>query len=136
MKSDQVAQLVRQRFKESTLPEPEIPVDDAARIQEHFGCVLPEGFAEMRALIGIYRIEGDHLPAEEVIATFESESAINPQWEGDFLPFYAIGNGDYLCFRRSECPHSGVYFVPHDEPRITKLHASFDEYLHDREWFY
>jgi hypothetical protein len=76
------------------------------------------------------------MPADEMIATYEAEREINPQWEDDLIPFYGIGNGDYLCLRRSQCPNSGVYFIPHDEPRITLTHASFSEYLLDSEWFY
>ena len=136
MKPYVVMQLVEQRFKKSTLPEAEFSADDAKQIQERFQCVLPEGFASMRALIGIYRIEGGHLPFDEIIANRDAESAINPQWESDFLPFYSVGNGDHLCLRRSECPNSAVYFVPHDEPRVTKLHDSFDDYLRDADWFY
>jgi hypothetical protein len=136
MNPQQLAQLIEQRFKKSILPVAEFSPDDSKRIQERFDCALPEGFASMRAVIGIYRIEGGHLSVEEIIATCEAESAINPQWDGDFLPFYAIGNGDHLCLRRSECPNSAVYLIPHDEPGVTKLHDSFDEYLRDPKWFY
>jgi hypothetical protein len=69
---------------------------------------------------------GEELELDPVYGTFES----------DFLPFYSVGNGDHLCLRRSECPNSAVYFVPHDEPRVTKLHDSFDDYLRDADWFY
>jgi hypothetical protein len=113
-----------------------MPPDDGVRIEDYFGCSMPEGFTAMRALIGIYRIEGDHMPAEEMIAAFEAEKEINPTWEDDLIPFYAIGNGDYLCFRKSECPNSGVYFIPHDEARITKTHSTFSHYLNDPKWFY
>jgi hypothetical protein len=129
MKSEHIADLVSKKFAKNTLPEPAMPPDDGVRIEDYFGC-------SMRALIGIYRIEGDHMPAEEMIAAFEAEKEINPTWEDDLIPFYAIGNGDYLCFRKSECPNSGVYFIPHDEARITKTHSTFSHYLNDPKWFY
>ena len=136
MNPHQVADLIQKKFAKSILPEPTLPSDDTARIESFFGCAMPDGFTEMRGLIGIYRIEGDHMPADEMIATVEAEKRINPIWEDDLIPFYSIGNGDHLCFRKSECPNSGVYFVPHDEPRITKTHSTFFDYLNDSEWFY
>jgi hypothetical protein len=135
MNSKEVGALLESRLKKCDLPEAEFSPDDALRIEEHFRCRLPESFSHMRALIGLYRIYGDHLPANEIILTAKAEKEINPLWDDDLLPFYAIGNGDYLCLRLSECPDSRVYFVPHDDSFISITHPTFDDYLKDREWF-
>ena len=135
MKTEELHSLVKLRFQKSQFPEPAFGNDDLARIERHFECSMPESFGAFRALIGIYRIEGEHLPYEEMVAVAVAEKSANSLWEDDFIPFFALGNGDYLCLRRSECPESKVYFVPHDEPKISTLHRTFDEYLSDAEWF-
>ncbi len=134
MKRDEVEQLVRSRIKKSSVPDPRSSGMGVDVIEAHFKCRLPEGLAEMRELIGEYCISGDHLPQDEMIRDYEWELKHNPNWTEDFIPFYSVGNGDYLCFRRRECPHSGVYYVAHDDPQVQKLHDSFDDYLRDPDW--
>lgn len=135
MNPENVTQLVQARFKKSILPEQWFPNEDVTRIEQHFGCLLPEGFAMVRTLMGIYTITGGHMSVDEILKTPELEREVNPLWEGDFIPFNSIGNGDYICFRRRECPNSAIYYVPHDEFEVHILHASFDDYLKDPEWF-
>ncbi len=135
MSKEEVEQLVRSRIKENSVSDPRAARMGVEAIEARFGCRLPEGFAAMRELIGVYRISGDHLPQDEVLHDYEWELKHNPNWTADFIPFYAIGNGDYLCFRRSECPQSAVYYVAHDDPEVQKLHRSFDDYLRDPDWF-
>ena len=135
MTKDAIEQIARVRMKKSSAPNPPSRDMGVTAIEERFKCRLPEGFAEMRELIGVYCISGDHLPVREVLHDYEWELTHNPNWTEDFIPFYAVGNGDYLCFRRSECPASGVYYVAHDDPEVQKLHRSFDDYLRDSDWF-
>src|SRR5688500_1644656 len=101
MDAENVTRLVQARFKKSILPERWFQDEDIARIESHFGCVLPEGFAAARALIGIYTISGGHMRADEILTVPDIEREDNPLWAGDFIPFYAVGNGDYICFRKS-----------------------------------
>lgn len=135
MDSENVFRLVQTRFKKSILPERWFQDDDTSRIEKHFDCSLPEGFSAVRALMGIYTITGGHMSADEILATPDLEREVNPLWESDFIPFYEVGNGDYVCFRKSECPNSAIYYVPHDEPKVHVLHSSLDDYLKDPEWF-
>jgi hypothetical protein len=135
MTKAEIENIARVRFKRSTVPDPRFSDSDVSSIEQRFECQLPEGFAAMRELIGTYCISGDHLPAKEVLLNYDWELKNNPNWTEDFIPFYAVGNGDYLCFRRSECPQSGVYYVAHDDPQVQRLHASFDDYLCDADWF-
>ena len=82
-----------------------------------------------------YHLSGDHLPAEEILLNYDWELRNNPNWTDDFIPFRAIGNGDFLCVRRSDGAGSGVYYLAHDEPNIQRLHSSVADYLRDIEWF-
>jgi hypothetical protein len=132
---DTIEEIARSRVKKTEFPDPRSDDMGVTTIEERFKCRLPEGFSEMRELIGIYCISGDHLPASEVLYTYDWELNHNPNWSEDFIPFYAIGNGDYLCFRRSEGLASGVYYVAHDDPVVQRLHRSFDDYIRDPEWF-
>lgn len=134
MTKEEVERLVRGRIKKSSVLDPRSPGMGVEMIEARFGCRLPEGFAAMRELIGEYCISGDHLPQAEVLGVYESELTHNPNWTEDFIPFYAVGNGDFLCFRRSECPRSGIYYVAHDDPQVQKLHDSFDNYVRDPDW--
>lgn len=89
----------------------------------------------MRELLRTYAISGDHLPAEEMIHDYRWEIENNPNFTSDHIPFYAIGNGDYLCLSRSAGVDSPVLYVAHDDPSVDTLHATFEEYLTDTDWF-
>jgi hypothetical protein len=56
-------------------------------------------------------------------------------WKPDLIPFIAVGNGDYFCLSASRGPHSGVYFVYHEDGHEEQLTASFKEWLERLEFF-
>lgn len=68
-------------------------------------------------------------------AVYRDECAVNPFFTSDYLPFYAIGNGDFICLSISACPNSPVLYVAHDDPEVDILSASFAECLRDTDWF-
>ncbi len=70
-----------------------------------------------------------------MIATYKWETANNPNFTADFIPFYTVGNGDFLCLSRAAGSFSPVFYVAHDDPNVGKLHQSFSDYLEDPEWF-
>ncbi|MEI8021188.1 MAG: SMI1/KNR4 family protein [Schlesneria sp.] len=135
MSEEDVESLLSSHFTRSTDTDPRCAADDAATVVDFFGPELPDEFRSFRRLLPKYDIPGDHLPAQEMILDFEWESANNPNFTTDFVPFYAIGNGDYLCLSRKAGKASPVLYVVHDDPQIATIHLSFAEYLRDPEWF-
>ncbi|MEZ6041539.1 MAG: SMI1/KNR4 family protein [Planctomycetaceae bacterium] len=135
MTDDEVAALIKRAFESASEPDPRFATDDAEQLINHFGDVFPIEFNAMRALLPNYHIPGDHLPADEMIRDYEWETENNPNFTPDFIPFYAVGNGDYLCLSRSAGKISPVLYVAHDDPRVEALHDSFTEYLNDPDWF-
>lgn len=135
MTDDEVASLITGAFESASEPDPRFAPDDAVRLIKHFGDVFPSEFRKMRAMLPNYHIPGDHLPADEIIHDYEWETENNPNFTTDFIPFYAVGNGDYLCLSRDAAPSSPVLYVAHDDPRVERLHDSFAGYLNDTDWF-
>lgn len=106
--------------------------DDSVQIEAFFGCTLPPAFRMFRAFLPRYDFEGDHLALEEMQAVYEDEPVLHTH---DFLPFYSVGNGDYLCLSLSACPESPVLYVAHDEESVTVVASSFEALLNDPEWW-
>jgi hypothetical protein len=132
---EEIESMVRDRFKPCTFPSEPLALSQWQALEAHFGCQMPAELYEIRVLSARYHILGDHLSAEEMVVSYKAELRANPNWTEDFIPFYAIGNGDYLCIRRSEATRSGVYYVAHDDPDVKRLHACVADYIHDAEWF-
>lgn len=135
MTADELTTLVASTFDSSEHAAGRYPDNDINRILEFFGNALPPLFLAMRRLLRGYAIPGDHLPADEMIHDYEWEVENNPNFTTDHIPFYAIGNGDYLCLSRSAATQSPVLYVAHDDPNIDTLRVKFDDYLTDTDWF-
>ncbi|WP_417747364.1 SMI1/KNR4 family protein [Rosistilla oblonga] len=135
MTADELATLVKSTFALSDYAAERYPADDLERVTAFFGDSLPPLFLAMRGLLRTYAIPGDHLPADEMIHDHQWEVENNPNFTTDHIPFYAIGNGDYLCLSRSAGTKSPVLYVAHDDPNVDTLHVKFDDYLTDTDWF-
>ncbi len=135
MTEDDLTAIVASSFPSSDFAAERYPTDDVDRIIKFFGNTLPPLFLAMRRLLRYYAIPGDHLPANEMIHDYGFEIENNPNFTKDHVPFYAIGNGDYLCLSRSAGPNSPVLYVAHDDPIVDTIHTSFDDYLKDTDWF-
>ena len=127
--------LVNNTFERSEYATTRYPETDLDRLVEFFGETLPPLFVVMRQLLRTHAILGDHLPADEMIHDYKFELENNPNFAADHIPFYAIGNGDYLCLSRSAGIASPVIYVAHDNPNSDILHTSFSDYLSDNSWF-
>jgi hypothetical protein len=132
---EEIESIVKGRFRTRTWPSAPPLAAEWQAVEARFECRLPPELYDIRVLSARYHIEGDYLPADELLLTYDSELHNNPHWTEDFIPFLAIGNGDFLCVRRSEGADSGVYYVAHDDPDTRRLHASVTDYIHDAEWF-
>jgi hypothetical protein len=132
---EELGSIVTSRCRLLTFPAEPLASAEWQALEARFGCQLPPELYEIRVLLARYAIEGDHLPVAEILHDYDWELRHNPNWSEDFIPFCAVGNGDYLCVRRSEGAQSGVYYVAHDDPDTQRLHASVADYIRDSDWF-
>ena len=135
MNEIEIESLVASRHSISSVPDTRFSPDDSNRLMAFFGNQLPREFIAMRSLLPRYNITGDHLPVDEMIRDYHWECENNPNFTPDHVPFYAIGNGDYLCLSRAAGPSSPVLYVAHDDPEVMILHPTFIDYLKDADWF-
>lgn len=136
MSYEDLETIIKNRFQARTEPGEPPQLSEWKALEARFGCRLPTELYDLRVLDARYWILGDHLPIAEILTDYEFELRENPNWSEDFIQFYAISNGDFLCVRRSECPQSGVYYVAHDDPEIQRLHSCVADYFADSDWFY
>ena len=135
MTEAELQSLVASTFSPSDYGTARYPEGDTDRINEFFDSTFPPLFLAMRSLLRSYAIPGDHLPADEMIHDYGWECENNPNFTADFIPFYAVGNGDYLCLSRKAGASRPVIYVAHDDPTVDILHATFADYLMDADWF-
>lgn len=135
MNADDLKALVESTFQRSAADAERYAADDTERIWKFFKTTLPPLFVAMRAFLRTHAIPGDHLPADEMIHDYGFELKHNPNFKPDYIPFYAIGNGDYLCLSRAAGAASPVLYVAHDDPNTVTLHTTFADYLTDTDWF-
>jgi len=136
MNDDEVNSLIASTFPRSSVPDKRYSDDDTQQLIAFFRTDFPAEFVAMRASLNEFIIPGDHLPANEMIHDYGWEVENNPNFTEDFIPFYAVGNGDYLCLSRRAGKLSPVLYVAHDDPEMTTLHKTFADYLRDPDWFY
>lgn len=135
MTQEEVQSLLAHYWRPSSPVGENLWENDGLQIEAFFGCVLPPAFRLFRALLPHYQVEGGHLPLAEMRAVYESEGSDNPNFSRDHLPFYAVGNGDYVCLSLSACPESPVLYVAHDDFSVPVLNSSFEAFLMDPEWW-
>jgi hypothetical protein len=61
-----------------------------------------------------------------IVYSFEMESL---DWPAGLVPFYGLGNGDYLALSRIEGEKSAVYFRDRADFGVIKYSESFEEWL-------
>jgi hypothetical protein len=135
MTPEEVQTLIHSYYRPCTAPDARFTSNDVEQIERHFQCSLPPEFQAFRKLLPHYSVEGDHLPFAEIELVYRDECDINPNFTTDYLPFYAVGTGDFICLRISACPDSPVLYIAHDDPEIDTLALSFADYLRDPDWF-
>jgi hypothetical protein len=126
---------------ESTMPREPSQFDppsamDWDRLRAKFGCDLGEDFRSFIELLAAYQFPGDvfnvssgRTNGNDLIGTvYDTEVEIGG-WDHALIPFYAIGNGDYFCLSRNECPASPVYYYCHDSQTSERYADSFEEWV-------
>lgn len=94
-------------------PSPE----DWHRVERKFGCRFEDDFKHFIGLMSRYQFPGEILNVssgrtngnDSIELTFDFETN-EASWNLNMIPFFAIGNGDYFCLNKLECPASPVYY--------------------------
>ncbi len=115
--------------------------EEWSRLERQFGCTFPPEFHSLQDLMSEYTFEGGYLlitprPNEDDIETVcKAEKETGRNWPDDLIPFYDVGNGDYVCLKASECPASAVYFIYHENDTVERIHENLAAWIKDSDWF-
>ena len=102
-----------------------------------FKCSFPSDFQNFIALIAKYRFPGDIYNVstskpngnDTIVVVYDMEMALQ-SWNKKYeFRFYGIGNGDYFCLNRAECPNSTVYYYFADRGVFKNYCATFEEWV-------
>jgi hypothetical protein len=98
---------------------------------------FPQEFVFFMELMTEFSFPGDILNVvtsgrtngnDTIAFTYDFERS-NGVWPPDLIPFYAVGNGDYFCFRSSEGASSHIYYIYHEDGRVEKHSESFEVWV-------
>jgi hypothetical protein len=118
----------------STLDSPSST--DWQQLESKFGCKFGEDFKTFIGLMSRYSFPGDILNVssgktngnDSIELTYDLERQ-GSAWNPAMIPFYAIGNGDYFCINKDECPSSQVYYFYAERPAFERYSNSFGEWV-------
>ncbi len=133
--------IISKLFKRRTEPIDVASEEDWASLEKLLRCEFSNDYRSMVHLIGQYWFEGDfliprrRLDIDGIFETYEAEIETGRNWDLDLIPIMGIGNGDYVCFRASECPESPIYYVYHEDDSIERLHSNIVDFISDPDWF-
>jgi len=111
-------------------------LEDWNLLESQFGCRFGEDFKFFIALMSRYQFPGDILNVssgktngnDTIAIAFDYEMRFST-WHSEMIPFYAIGNGDYFCLNKNECPCSRVFYYYADRQTFEPYAVSFSEWL-------
>lgn len=111
-------------------------MNDWQRLESTFCCTFGSDFKVFIDLMSRYRFPGEILNVStgrtngddsiEVAYNLEREYE---GWNSEMIPYYAIGNGDYFCLYRSECPDSSVYYYYLERREFVKYCSTFIDWV-------
>ena len=77
----------------------------------------------------IFNISGSRTNGDDHVSLVYDLEMQNGRWQKHMIPFYGIGNGDYFCLNRDECPSSPVYYWYHDGESAEIVSPSFEAWI-------
>lgn len=107
---------------------------DWASLEATFNAQFPSDFKTFIELMAEFSFPGDiynvtsagQTNGNDSIATvYANEKAVSG-WPARLVPFYGIGNGDYFALGADD---GAVYYRYHEDQRVERYSASFDEWL-------
>jgi SMI1-KNR4 cell-wall len=100
------------------------------------GCTFSNDFRSFIELMAVYRFPGQIYNVssgktndEDQIAVVYDMECKYPEWDPDMIPFFGIGNGDYFCINRMQCPDSPVYYRYLDRESFEEDSPSFEQWI-------
>lgn len=111
-------------------------MSDWTQIEKNFNCKFPTEFIFFIELMSEYSFPGDILNVssgktngnDTIQFTYDYEVK-HGGWKEGLIPFYNIGNGDYVCLLSNECPDTGVYYYSHEDGIIKQDATTFEEWI-------
>lgn len=110
---------------------------DWVALETKFGCKFNSDFRNFISLMAVYCFPGDIFNVssgptngnDPIQLVYDLEVANNPHWDANMIPFYGIGNGDYFCLSKVECPESRVYYYYADRGSTEVYSGSFEDWI-------
>ncbi|HWE95792.1 MAG TPA: SMI1/KNR4 family protein [Tepidisphaeraceae bacterium] len=138
MTETEMDQVLASALTKASTPFDAPSFQDWQRLVVKFRCKFDEDFKIFMTLMSKYRCPGDLLNVssgrtdgnDSIELAFDLE-AESPNWDQNMIPFYAIGNGDYFCLSREECPLSKVYYCYAERNTFEPYSGSFADWVKD-----
>lgn len=109
---------------------------DWNEISHKFNCKFSNEFKFFINLISKYSFPGESYNVstgktngnDSIIFVYDYEMKAG-RWNSNMIPFYGVGNGDYFCLNKKECPNSKVYYYFHEDLKFEINYDSFEDWI-------
>lgn len=138
MKDDVVLSIIEKHLRLSMEPSERPSGRDWINLERYFDISFPVNFKRFIDCMSFFVFPGEvfNVVSNSVnrndsikdVYIFEIKLGT---WPKDLVPFYGVGNGDYLCLSRLESEFSKVYYYNHEDQSYTAEYDSFDDWLLD-----
>lgn len=124
-------------FQSRDLPEEPPSTEEWNTVSASLGGRVPQALESFYEVAAEFRFEGDLLPiavggdleAPDTLLTVRAAEEGIGGWPERMIPFFAMGNGDYLCVALNDDPEGPVYVVAHESRGVVLAHASIGHWL-------
>jgi len=132
----EVESVLQRVLRPEAVPLDPPTVEDWRQLESRFGCRFGNEFKSFIALMSKYQFPGDILNVssgrtngnDSIELAFEYESQ-ESGWDANMIPFYAIGNGDYFCLSKEECPASRVFYYYADRKTFEPYSGTVEDWI-------
>ena len=136
MEKNEVREILSQNLEKEFEQIDQASEADWNKLQQRMQTRFPESYRWFIELMTEYSFPGDILNIQESGQTNGNDS-ISLIYDSEFresehpwlIPFYSIGNGDYFCLDSREKENSAVYYVYHEDGRVSCEKPSFEDWL-------
>jgi len=115
----------------------DIPTEeDWKKLYKKFNCCFNKDFMNFINLMAEYSFPGDIYNVSsgktndndliDFVYDYEVKSG---KWNKKMIPFYGIGNGDYLCISKEKSPNTPVYYFYAERQLSEEYCSSFEEWI-------
>lgn len=136
MTHQEIEQLLQSILSAEQQPLAPPLASDWLALTSRLGCVFSPEFRSFIELMAKYQFPGDiynvssgGTNGNDLIEVVYGTELQMGHWNPDMIPFYGIGNGDYFCLSKQECPDSAVYYYYADRGDFGKYSPSFEDWL-------